>query len=92
MELETTGNPYALVNASNEVVDVIIWDGNTEKWQPDTGLTAVAFDGDDVRIGNKYNSSGTGVGIEATNKWIDTPMTEEELAQQAQEKNLGQSN
>jgi len=24
MELETTGNPYALINASNEVVDVVM--------------------------------------------------------------------
>lgn len=79
MILETTGNPYALINASNEVVDVVIWDGDTTKWQPDTGLTAVAFDGADVRIGLKYNSSGTGVGIESTNKWIDTPLTEEEI-------------
>ena len=79
MELETTGNPYALINESNEVVNVVIWDGDTTKWQPETGLTAVAFDGADVRIGLKYNSSGTGVGIESTNKWIDTPLTEEEI-------------
>ena len=53
--------PYAIVNSSNVVVNVTIWDGNTETWQPDTGETAIDI-GDDtgVMIGMTYNSSGTG--------------------------------
>jgi len=63
--------PYAIVNSSNVVVNVIIWDGNTETWQPDTGETAIDI-GDDtgVMIGMTYNSSGTGIGNTSDNKWI----------------------
>jgi FlaG/FlaF family flagellin (archaellin) len=63
--------PYAIVNSSNVVVNVTIWDGNTETWQPDTGETAIDI-GDDtgVMIGMTYNSSGTGIGNKSDNKWI----------------------
>ena len=63
--------PYAIVNSSNVVVNITIWDGNTETWQPDTGETAIDI-GDDTRvmIGMTYNSSGTGIGNTSDNKWI----------------------
>tara|TARA_A100001388_G_scaffold272018_1_gene251688 strand:- start:215 stop:490 length:276 start_codon:yes stop_codon:yes gene_type:complete len=62
---------YALINSSNVVVDIILWDGNTETWQPDDGLTAIDVDTDTgVIIGMTYNSTGTGIGNTSDNKWI----------------------
>jgi hypothetical protein len=62
---------YAIVNSSNVVVNIILWDGNTETWSPSTGETAIDI-GDDTRvnIGMTYNSAGTGIGDESDNKWI----------------------
>ena len=62
---------YALINSSNVVTDLTLWDGNTETWKPDDKLTAVDI-GDDtgVTIGMTYNSSGTGIGNTSDNKWI----------------------
>tara|TARA_A100001011_G_scaffold380651_1_gene448217 strand:+ start:388 stop:648 length:261 start_codon:yes stop_codon:yes gene_type:complete len=62
---------YAIVNSSNVVVNMTIWDGNTENWQPDTSETAIDIGDDtDVMIGMTYNSSGTGIGNTSDNKWI----------------------
>ena len=62
---------YAIVNSSNVVVNITIWDGNTETWKPDTGETAIDIGDDtDVMIGMTYNSSGTGIGNTSDNKWI----------------------
>ena len=44
-------NPYAMVNSSNVVYDVTIWDGNTSTWEPPAGVTCVAFETDTVAIG-----------------------------------------
>ena len=40
---------YAIVNSSNVVVNITIWDGNTETWQPDTGQTVIDI-GDDTGV------------------------------------------
>lgn len=62
---------YALIDSSNLVVDITIWDGNTETWKPDDGLTAIDINTEpQVGIGMTYNSSGTGVGNTTDNKWI----------------------
>ena len=62
---------YAIVKSSNVVVNITIWDGNTETWKPDTGETAIDIGDDtDVMIGMTYNSSGTGIGNTSDNKWI----------------------
>lgn len=37
-------NRYILINAKGVIVNVIVWDG-TAKWQPPSGLEAVAFEG-----------------------------------------------
>ena len=73
MELETTGKPYALIDSTNKVIDVTVWDGNTETWQPPENTTCIEIDNNDIGIGCTYNSSGTGVGTEVTNKWILVP-------------------
>lgn len=73
MELETTGKPYALIDSTNKVIDVTVWDGNTETWQPPENTTCIEIDNNDIGIGCTYNSTGTGVGTEVTNKWILVP-------------------
>ena len=70
MELETTGKPYAVIDKSNKVIDVTLWDGDTKKWQPDEGTICIELDNNDAGIGCTYNSTGTGVGKQSTNKWI----------------------
>jgi len=70
MELETTGKPYAVIDTSNKVIDVTMWDGDTKKWQPDEGTICVELDNNDAGIGCTYNSTGSGAGKESTNKWI----------------------
>ena len=50
---------YALIDSSNIVYNLTIWDGNTETWTPPTGSTCVAIGTDStVGIGMTYNSSG----------------------------------
>ena len=73
MELETTGKPYALIDSNNKVIDVTVWDCNTETWQPPENTTCIEIDNNDIGIGCTYNSTGTGVGTEVTNKWILVP-------------------
>tara|TARA_Y100000114_G_scaffold86900_1_gene80370 strand:- start:411 stop:635 length:225 start_codon:yes stop_codon:yes gene_type:complete len=72
MGLETTGVPYAMINESNLVYDLVSWDGNTSTWQPPTGVTCVAIGTDKVAIGMTYNSSGVGFGTTSANKWISS--------------------
>jgi hypothetical protein len=55
---------YALIDSSNLVVDITIWDGNTETWKPDINTEP------QVGLGMTYNNSGTGVGVTTDNKWI----------------------
>ena len=71
--LENTGNPYAMINSSNIVYDLTIWDGNTSTWEPPAGVTCVAVGTDYVAIGMTYNSGGVGVGTTSANKWIGSP-------------------
>ena len=71
--METTGNPYAMINSSNIVVDMTIWDGNTSTWSPEAGITCIEVGTDYVAIGMTYNSGGVGVGTTSANKWIGSP-------------------
>lgn len=49
-------NTYALVQGG-EVVNVIVWDGESE-WTPPTGQTAVAIpDGSEAAIGWSYDGT-----------------------------------
>ena len=61
---------YAIINSSNIVTDVTIWDGNTENWTPPLGFTCVGMGTFPVSIGMTYNSSGVGIGTTSTCKWI----------------------
>lgn len=62
---------YALIDSSNIVYDLTIWDGNTETWIPPTGTTCVAIGTDvTVGIGMTYNNSGVGIGTTSGNRWI----------------------
>ncbi len=70
MEEEIEGNPYVMIDSSNIVVDLTIWDGDTEKWTPPTGITCIGIGTDPIGIGMTYNSSGVGIGTTSGNKWI----------------------
>lgn len=62
---------YALIDSSNIVYNLTIWDGNTETWTPPTGTTCVAIGTDStVGIGMTYNSSGVGIGTTNGNMWM----------------------
>lgn len=63
---------YAIINSTTNIVtDVTRWDGDTSKWQPDSGFICVGMGTDPVAIGNTYNSSGVGWGTSSANKWIE---------------------
>ena len=70
MEEEIEGTPYVMIDSSNVVVDLTIWDGNTETWTPPSGITCIGIGTDPVGIGMTYNSSGVGIGTTSGNKWI----------------------
>ena len=61
---------YAMIDSSNIVYNVSIWDGNTSTWTPPTDTTCVAIGTERVGVGMTYNSSGTGIGNNNENKWI----------------------
>ena len=63
---------YAIINSSNIVTDINMWDGNTSTWSPASGFIAVETGSDYVGIGMTYNSSGVGLGSTSTNKWISS--------------------
>ena len=63
---------YAIINSSNIVTDINMWDGNTSTWSPVSGFIAVETGSDYVGIGMTYNSSGVGLGTTSTNKWISS--------------------
>ena len=63
---------YAIINSSNIVTDINMWDGNTSTWSPASGFIAVEIGTDYVGIGMTYNSSGVGLGTTSTNKWISS--------------------
>ena len=63
-------NPYAMVNSSNVVYDVTIWDGDTGNWTPPSGFTCVGMGTFPVGIGMTYNSTGVGIGTTSACKWI----------------------
>ena len=65
---------YAMIDSSNIVYNVSIWDGDTSIWTPPTGTTCVAIGTDSrVGIGMTYNSSGVGIGTTNDNMWIFNP-------------------
>ena len=69
--MEKTGNRYAIIDSStNIMVDVTLWDGNTETWNPPSGFYCVGISTVGVGIGMTYNSSGVGIGTTSANKWI----------------------
>ena len=70
MEEEIEGTPYVMIDSSNLVVDLTIWDGNTTTWTPPSGITCIGIGTDPVAIGMTYNSSGVGIGTTSGNKWI----------------------
>jgi len=46
---------YALVDENNIVENIIVWDGNTEAWQPPNGMTAILVkEGVFVDLGYTY--------------------------------------
>lgn len=52
-----TVSRYALVNATNMVVNVVMWDGNVETWQPEEGLIAhILADGQPGGPGDLWDS------------------------------------
>lgn len=63
---------YAIINSSNIVTDINLWDGNTTTWSPASGFIAVETGSDYVAIGMTYNSGGVGLGSTSTNKWISS--------------------
>ena len=63
---------YAIINSSNIVTDINMWDGNTSTWSPASGFIAVGIGSDYVGIGMTYNSGGVGVGSTSNNKWISS--------------------
>lgn len=63
---------YAIINSSNIVTDINMWDGNTSTWSPASGFIAVGIGSHFVGIGMTYNSGGVGLGTTSTNKWISS--------------------
>lgn len=63
---------YAIINSSNIVTDINMWDGNTSTWSPASGFIAVDIGSEYVGIGMTYNSGGVGVGSTSANKWISS--------------------
>ncbi|MDR5765051.1 tail fiber assembly protein [Caballeronia sp. LZ028] len=51
-------NLYALVDASNSVVSVILWDGDDSQWSPEEGLRAIALP-EGSAVGPGWNFDGT---------------------------------
>ena len=61
---------YAMIDSSNIVYNVSIWDGDTSTWTPPTDTTCVAIGTERVGIGMTYNSSGVGIGTTSGNMCI----------------------
>ena len=63
---------YSLINSTtNKVVDIVMWSGDTNEWQPPTGHYCVEHPADGG-IGWIYNSGGVGIGStigDTTHKW-----------------------
>ena len=60
---------YAIINSSNIVTDINMWDGNTETWSPPSGFYCIGVT-TCVAVGSTYNSGGVGIGSTSGNKWI----------------------
>lgn len=62
---------FAIFDSSNIVIDLMMWDGNTETWTPPSDMIYKEIPtGHRVGIGMTYNKDGSGTGTEATNMWI----------------------
>ena len=68
---------YHIINtSSNEVTDSVIWNGDTNVWQPPTGHFTLLDSNDGGGVGMVYNSGGVGVGTtvgDTTYKWRPSP-------------------
>jgi len=65
---------WAVLDSSNVVIDLMIWDGKTETWTPPSDMIYVEIpDNDRMGIGMTYNKDGSGTGTESSNKWIVPP-------------------
>ena len=64
---------YHVINSTtNECVNVVMWAGDTNEWQPPAGHYCIEHYGDGG-IGWIYNSEGVGIGStvgDTTYKWI----------------------
>ena len=64
---------YNVINSTtNEVVNIVMWSGDTNEWQPPAGHYCIEHYGDGG-IGWIYNSEGVGIGStvgDTTYKWI----------------------
>ena len=63
---------YAIINSSNIVTDINMWDGNPSTWSPASGFNAIEIGDHQIGIGMTYNSGGVGVGSTNANKWISS--------------------
>ena len=63
---------YQIINTTTNIVEnSVLWDGDTNKWSPDSGTIGVASTAGGM--GWKYNSEGVGIGTtsgETTKMWI----------------------
>lgn len=70
---------YAVLNDQNIVVNLIIWDGDTENWQPPEGCTAVPV-GEGVYVSMGYTYDGAGGFIAPPAPPVPPPTAPEVLA------------
>ena len=63
---------YLIINTTTNIVENnVVWDGDTDKWNPPTGCIGIASTEGDIDW--KYNSGGVGVGTtsgDTTKMWI----------------------
>tara|TARA_R100000353_G_C6449627_1_gene180894 strand:- start:384 stop:599 length:216 start_codon:yes stop_codon:yes gene_type:complete len=64
---------HIIKTSSNEVIDTVIWDGDSNVWQPPEGYYCIPATDDGGGMGFIYNSEGVGIGStvgDTTYKWI----------------------
>ena len=62
---------WAVLDSSNVVIDLMMWDGNTETWTPPSDMIYKEIPtGNRVGTGMTYNKDGSGTGTESSNMWI----------------------
>ena len=71
-------NYVILKTSTNTVVDMCVWDGDTNVWQPPADHFVLPQEEGDL-IGFIYNSEGVGIGTtvgDTTHKWRPSDVTE----------------